>query len=272
MLQDLAGGLDKGMAVWHWNDPVDLVDGSVIRPHRVEKGLSNNHCAGEISDHEEINEVNTATSLRIRGSQLLPGDEDDDVFAGLQQSIKASFDDGRSSYSLQHLQSTATHRLPWVPPIRLHMAELYWVWVDRHFDLLKAQLGTQGFGGGAGQAGHLFGWFFRNARQSVGAPFSWGMSEGRPWSLQINDLMRGARLADSLLYTVVPHPSQRDEQNQGHLFLMTPLEAVHRSVLQECPTRVFYKSVPQECPTRVSCKSVPQECPTRVTHKSVLQE
>ena len=46
----------------------------------------------------------------------------------------------------------------------------------------------------------------------------------------------------------------------------------HKSVLQECPTRVSYKSVPQECPTRVSYKSVPQECPTRVSHKSVLQE
>ena len=46
----------------------------------------------------------------------------------------------------------------------------------------------------------------------------------------------------------------------------------HKSVPQECPTRVSHKSVSQECPTRVSHKSVPQECPIRVSHKSVLQE
>ena len=46
----------------------------------------------------------------------------------------------------------------------------------------------------------------------------------------------------------------------------------HKSVPQECPTRVSYKSVLQESPTRVSRKSVPQEFPTRVTHKSVPQE
>ena len=54
----------------------------------------------------------------------------------------------------------------------------------------------------------------------------------------------------------------------------------HKSVLQECPTRVPRKSVPQECPasdpqecpTRVSHKSVPEECPARVSHKSVLKE
>ena len=41
----------------------------------------------------------------------------------------------------------------------------------------------------------------------------------------------------------------------------------HKSVLQECPTRVSYKSVLQECPTRVSYKSVPEESPTRVSYK-----
>ena len=46
----------------------------------------------------------------------------------------------------------------------------------------------------------------------------------------------------------------------------------HKSVPQQCPTRVSYKSVPQEFPTRVSHKSVPQECPVRVSHKSFLQE
>ena len=46
----------------------------------------------------------------------------------------------------------------------------------------------------------------------------------------------------------------------------------HKSVPQECPTRVSHKSFLQECHTRVSRKSVLQECPTRVTHKSVLQE
>ena len=64
-----------------------------------------------------------------------------------------------------------------------------------------------------------------------------------------------------------------------------PLRVSHKSVPQQCPTRVSYKSVPQElptrvshksflleCPTRVSRKSVPQEFPTRVSHKSVLQE
>ena len=45
----------------------------------------------------------------------------------------------------------------------------------------------------------------------------------------------------------------------------------HKSVPQECPTRVSYKSVPQECPTRVSHKSFLQEWPTRVCYKSVLQ-
>ena len=33
-----------------------------------------------------------------------------------------------------------------------------------------------------------------------------------------------------------------------------------------------HKSVLQECLTRVSRKSDPQECPKRVSHKSVLQE
>ena len=63
----------------------------------------------------------------------------------------------------------------------------------------------------------------------------------------------------------------------------------HKSVLQECLTRVSQKSDPQECPIRVSHKSVLQErpvrepprvsrksvlqeCPRRVSHKSVLQE
>ena len=46
----------------------------------------------------------------------------------------------------------------------------------------------------------------------------------------------------------------------------------HKSVLQECLTRVSYKSVTQECRTRVSYKSVTQECRTRVSYKSVTQE
>ena len=50
-----------------------------------------------------------------------------------------------------------------------------------------------------------------------------------------------------------------------------------RGVLQECRVRVSHKSVSQECRTRVSHKRVShrsdrQECPTRVFHKSVLQE
>ena len=52
---------------------------------------------------------------------------------------------------------------------------------------------------------------------------------------------------------------------------------LHKSIPQECPARTshkkaFYtshKSVPQECPKRVSAKSVLQECPTRVSYKSV---
>ena len=43
----------------------------------------------------------------------------------------------------------------------------------------------------------------------------------------------------------------------------------HKSVLEECPTRLSHESVLQECPTRLSHESVPQECPRRVSHKSV---
>ena len=43
---------------------------------------------------------------------------------------------------------------------------------------------------------------------------------------------------------------------------------VHKSLWQECPTRVFHKSVRQECPTRVPHKS---ECHRRAFHKSVPQ-
>ena len=46
----------------------------------------------------------------------------------------------------------------------------------------------------------------------------------------------------------------------------------HKSLQQECPTRISIKSVPQECPTRVSRQSIPQERPTKVFHKSVPQE
>ena len=46
----------------------------------------------------------------------------------------------------------------------------------------------------------------------------------------------------------------------------------HKSLLQECPTRVSYKSAPQECPIRVPHKSLLQECPTRVSYKSAPQE
>ena len=46
----------------------------------------------------------------------------------------------------------------------------------------------------------------------------------------------------------------------------------HKSVLQECPTRVSYKCVPQECPTRVNViQGVPQEY-TRVSHKGFRKE
>ena len=41
---------------------------------------------------------------------------------------------------------------------------------------------------------------------------------------------------------------------------------------QECPTRGSQKSVRQECPRRVSHKSVPYDCPTRVSRKSVPQK
>ena len=51
-----------------------------------------------------------------------------------------------------------------------------------------------------------------------------------------------------------------------------PTTVSHKSAPQECPTRVSYRSIPQECPTRVSHKSFLLECPTRVSHKSVLQE
>ena len=46
----------------------------------------------------------------------------------------------------------------------------------------------------------------------------------------------------------------------------------HKTVLQECPTRVSHNSDRQEYPTRVSSKSVPQDCFTRVSYKSALQE
>ena len=46
----------------------------------------------------------------------------------------------------------------------------------------------------------------------------------------------------------------------------------HKSVPQECPTRVSHKSVPQECPARVSQMSVPQERPTTWSRNSVPQE
>ena len=44
----------------------------------------------------------------------------------------------------------------------------------------------------------------------------------------------------------------------------------HKSLLQECPTKVSDHGVVQECPTRVSHNSVPQECRTSVFHESVL--
>jgi hypothetical protein len=44
-----------------------------------------------------------------------------------------------------------------------------------------------------------------------------------------------------------------------------------KSVRQECLTR-SHKSVPQECPTRVCHKRVTKECPTRLSEKSVKQE
>ena len=58
------------------------------------------------------------------------------------------------------------------------------------------------------------------------------------------------------------------------------LGKAHKSVPEECPSRVSCKSDPQEfptrlsqeCPTRGSQKSVRQECPTRVSHTTVLQE
>ena len=46
----------------------------------------------------------------------------------------------------------------------------------------------------------------------------------------------------------------------------------HKTVPQECPTRMSYKSVLQECPTRVSYKSAPQECRQECPYKSVPQD
>ena len=50
--------------------------------------------------------------------------------------------------------------------------------------------------------------------------------------------------------------------------LVSDKSVYHKSVLQECLTRVSHRSVRQECPIKVSYKSVLRECSTRVSYKT----
>ena len=212
--------VDEQLSVWNWFDHLDLPDGSVIQPYCVEKETPNNWCANA-SDTEtasQVNDIPRASRADDVSEELAP---EGDSFSGMQQFTRWKIDDGRSSASLSNLLYSASHRLPWVTPVRLQYGELHWMWTERHFDVVQAQLRTQGL---TIEMQSMFGWLFRAPRQCKGDPFHWGLNHNSPWSLQVASLMRGAGLADSLLYTVIPQvPAEASSSVISHMFLVTPL-------------------------------------------------
>ena len=210
---------------WQWHDHLDLPDGAVIRPYRIDRQTPNNRC-GHVMDEDSQDEVNVmASGLRSRLDRQVEPDLESDSFSSMQQFVRWTIDDGRSSTSLRNLQYSASQKLSWVTPVRLQYGELYWAWTERHFDVVKAQLSAQGL---AHDMQSMFGWFFRTSRQSKGDPFHWGLDQERPRALQVSSLMRGAGLADSLLYTVIPQvQSEASDGRTSYMFLVTPNAALH---------------------------------------------
>lgn len=219
--------IDSFLDTWYWYDPLDLPDGTVLRFFRVDRAVANNHCIVDLETVEATNEIeanmaeegtgeNTATpfSLGLDNSQNA---SETDAFSGMQQFARWRIDDGRSPNSL--LQYSASQRLAWVTPVRLHQLELQRAWYERQFDLVKAQLHEQGL---VSDPCSLLGWIFRHQRQVRGDSFAWGLSPDTPWSLQVSSLMTSARLEDSLLYTVIPPVEANSRGASGHLFLVAP--------------------------------------------------
>ena len=218
--QDDCWLVDEQLSIWNWVDHLDLPDGSVIQPYRVEKETPNNWCANA-SDTETDSQVNDILGQSRADDVSVDLAAEGDSFSGMQQFTRWKIDDGRSSASLSNLLYSASHRLSWVTPVRLQYGELHWIWTNRHFDVVQAQLQTQGL---TMEMQSMFGWLFRAPRQCKGDPFHWGLNHNSPWSLQVASLMRGAGLADSLLYTVIPQvPAEVGSSVISHMFLVTPL-------------------------------------------------
>ena len=198
---------------WLWGDPLDVPEGSLLRLYIEDRVELNNHveCAG-FEDNAATSDwsMNEERYNVLEGMTALPSSRNNeqshdelDEWSSMQTHSRLHWDNGHTSISAQHFQYCIGNNVAWIWPIRWRYRELYWAWYGSHFDFVKTQFLDMEVPLGKDA---MTGWIFRNPLQAVGDVFSWGMTNERPGSLQILQLMRSSQLQDSLLYTVNPQP------------------------------------------------------------------
>ena len=185
---------------WELTHTEDSRTTSACSDSLVESGNS------PISDDEELQRGDS--ELGEDGSEGTI--EDPDTTNLMQSWHRLHPDDGRTPGSLTRLSYCTQHRVSWLVPMRLDQARMYLVWKSSGRDPVAEHFIRQGL---RLPLLSITGWMFQTHEQDFGSPFTWNFAPDTPWAQQTAQLLRGTRLIDALLYTVIPQPTEYSLQS-----------------------------------------------------------
>ena len=168
----------------------------------------------------------------VAPAEISPLSWDEEVMSLMQSSQRRFCDDGNGVHSAARLQRCCDMGLSWIVPVRMAQSHLYQVWKHTGRDVVREHFEAQGLNA-AGLS--MSGWIFHDMEQEVGDSFAWGVHSRAPWAMQIGHFLKGTRLDDALLYTVVPQPNELPSSgtipHQLQVIIPSEIEEVPRQLL-----------------------------------------